>query len=101
MQHDVTTLAESEMRKCVQFQPMRRASEMQTASKRRETTAPILLRGGRVTGSFKTELMDAASRAGMSANEFVMRAAAEKLLANGRTISGVFWPGDLKIKECR
>ncbi|MGP4686533.1 hypothetical protein ACSV5K_09230 [Agrobacterium pusense] len=75
---------------------MRKAITMQTASKPRETTAPIMLRGGRVTGSFKAELMDAAARAGMSANEFVMRAAAEKLQANGRIFSGLFWPGDLK-----
>ncbi|MEH3109471.1 MAG: hypothetical protein PGN22_05125 [Agrobacterium cavarae] len=73
--------------------------DMQAAAKQREPIQPIMLRGGRVTGSFKTELMDAANRAGMTANEFVMRAAAEKLLANGRQISGLFWPGDISKGE--
>lgn len=72
---------------------------MQAAAKQREPIQPIMLRGGRVTGSFKAELIDAANRAGMSPNEYVLHATAEKLQASGRTISGLFWPGDLKQEE--
>lgn len=68
---------------------------MQTASKPRETTAPIMLRGGRVTGSFKENLLDAANRAGMSANEYVLQCAAEKMKRSGRQFSGIFHPNDM------
>ena len=54
----------------------------------------ILLRGGRVTSTFREALFDASSRQGMSVNEFVLQAAAEKLKESGREFSGVFHPGD-------
>ncbi|MGR9539366.1 hypothetical protein [Rhizobium leguminosarum] len=61
----------------------------------KEPLVPILLRGGQVTSTFRDALFDAAKREGMSANEFVLQAAAEKLTASGRRFSGIFNPGDL------
>jgi hypothetical protein len=60
-----------------------------------ERLVNVLLRGGRVTATFREALFDAANREGISANEFVLQAAAEKLLASGRHFSGLFNPGDL------
>ncbi|NSZ73035.1 hypothetical protein [Agrobacterium tumefaciens] len=67
----------------------------------REITVNIALRGARVTSSFRDNLFDAANRSGMTPNEFVLQAAAEKLKATGRNFSGLFAPGDLKTMECR
>lgn len=50
---------------------------------------------------FRENLFDAANRSGMTPNEFVLQAAAEKLKATGRSFSGVFAPGDLQVMECR
>ncbi|WP_085034088.1 hypothetical protein [Ensifer aridi] len=68
------------------------------AAKQRPNTDPIvnlMLNGGRVTAGYRAALFDAANRAGMSVNEFVLTAAAEKLKASGRQFSGVFRSGDL------
>lgn len=68
------------------------------ASKHRRQKDPIvalMLNGGRVTLAFRAALFAAASRAGVSVNEFVLTAAAEKLRASGSQFSGVFEPGDL------
>jgi hypothetical protein len=68
------------------------------ATKQRRHKDPIvsvMLTGGRVTSGFRAALFAAASRAGISVNEFVLTAAAEKLRASGRHFSGVFEPGDL------
>ena len=54
---------------------------------------PLMLTGGRVTAAFRASLFDAADRAGVSVNEFVISAAAEKLSRSGASFPGVF-PGD-------
>lgn len=61
-----------------------------------EPIVNVLLQGGRVTSTFREALFDAAQRSGMSANEFVLMACAERLRASGREFSGVFRPGDMK-----
>jgi hypothetical protein len=61
----------------------------------RSTLVPVHLHGGRVTNQFRVELFEAARRAGVSVNEFVLHAAGEKLARNGAGIVGVFEPGDL------
>lgn len=69
-----------------------------TAPSQRRQKDPIvnvMLNGGRVTSGFRAALFAAASRAGVSVNEFVLTAAAEKLRASGSQFSGVFEPGDL------
>lgn len=67
------------------------------ASKRRQRDpiVNVMLNGGRVTATFREALFDATAREGLSVNEFVLQAAAEKLMASGREFSGVFHPGDL------
>ncbi|OJU12265.1 MAG: hypothetical protein BGN85_09430 [Alphaproteobacteria bacterium 64-11] len=47
----------------------------------------------RVTAGFRSDLFDAATRAGMTAQEFVITAAAEKLRGAGRSFPGPF-PGE-------
>ncbi|WP_311272126.1 MULTISPECIES: hypothetical protein [unclassified Rhizobium] len=71
---------------------------MSSAAKQKKHKDPIvnvMLNGGRVTAGFRAALFAAASRAGVSVNEFVLTAAAEKLRACGGQFSGVFEPGDL------
>lgn len=63
--------------------------------KSRDPIVPIMLKGGRVTATFREALFDAARREGLSVNEYVLQAAAEKLTASGRHFSGIFNPGDL------
>lgn len=53
----------------------------------------VALSSARVTAGFRTELFNAAARAGMTPNEFVISAAAEKLRDAGRSFPGPF-PGD-------
>lgn len=65
---------------------------------KRERRAPVMLRGATVMESFRDHLFDASNRAGMTANEFVLQAAAEKLKRNGRQFSGVFHPGDVDLQ---
>lgn len=62
----------------------------------REPTVNVALRGARVTQSFRDNLFDAANRAGVTPNEFVLKATAEKLARSGRSVSGVFHRGDLQ-----
>ncbi|NKK41680.1 hypothetical protein [Rhizobium leguminosarum] len=66
-----------------------------TKTDMRETKGFLMLQGAKVTSSFRDTLFDAANRAGMTPNEFVLQAAAEKLAASGRHFSGLFNPGDL------
>jgi hypothetical protein len=66
-----------------------------------DSAVNILLRGGRVTATFRQALFDATARAGMSVNEFVLQAAAEKLKASGQQFTGVFSPGDLSASGKR
>lgn len=61
----------------------------------RQQREPIVDDGGRVTSGFRAALFAAASRRGVSVNEFVLIAAAEKLHAAGSEFSGVFEPGDI------
>lgn len=59
----------------------------------------VMLNGGRVTSSFRASLFAAAAREGMSVNEFVLTAAAEKLRSAGAPFDGVFAAGDLISKN--
>lgn len=52
----------------------------------------VALNGGRVTLGFRQALFEAAARAGVSANEFVLTATGEKLRQLGRDFPSVF-PG--------
>lgn len=67
--------------------------------KKKDPIVNVMLNGGRVTAGFRTALFDAANRAGVSVNEFVLTAAAEKLSASGCYFSGVFEPGDISSME--
>ena len=62
---------------------------------KREKSVPVALRGAHVMETFRDNLFDAANRAGMSPNEFVLQAAAEKLARSGKQFSGLFHPGDI------
>lgn len=64
--------------------------------KARELRVPVMLRGASVMESFRESLFDAANRAGITPNEFVIEAAAEKLMRSGCRFSGVFRKGDLQ-----
>ena len=63
--------------------------------KRKDPVVNVMLNGGRVTLSFRDALFAAASRSGMSVNEFVLIAAADALRGAGSEFSGIFQPGDL------
>ncbi len=68
------------------------------ATKRAETSdrrAPVMLQGATVTETFRDALFDASNRAGITPNEFVLQAAAEKLKRSGRAFTGLFRSGDL------
>ncbi|MGV8830433.1 MAG: hypothetical protein ACOH2N_00535 [Devosia sp.] len=58
-------------------------------------TAAIMLRGARISADLREVIFDQANRAGMSVNEFVLTAAAERLAQRGLRFAGVFEPGDL------
>lgn len=60
-------------------------------------SANLFLRGASVTRDFREALFDAANRAGVTPNEFVIVAAAEKLTASGRTFPGVFQARDFEM----
>lgn len=55
----------------------------------------ILLTSPRVTSAFRDVLFEAAEAAGMTPGEYALKAAAEKLVADGRAFSGVFHAGDI------
>ena len=59
-----------------------------------DAIVPVALNGGRVTSGFRDALFSTAARCGISVNELVLRATAEKLHAAGEHFSGVFHPGD-------
>ncbi len=63
--------------------------------KQKDPIVNVMLNGGRVTAGFRAALFAAASRAGVSVNEFVLTAAAEKLRASGNQFAGVFESGDM------
>ncbi|THK35631.1 hypothetical protein EHS39_23675 [Ensifer sp. MPMI2T] len=72
------------------------------AARQRRQKDPIvnvMLNGGRVTSGFRDALFACAGREGLTVNEFVLRAAGEKLLASGSQFSGVFEPGDLPSRK--
>ena len=56
---------------------------------------PVSLPGARVLPEFRDRLFDAANRAGVSPNEFALRAVAEKLASRGHELPGIFEVGDL------
>lgn len=58
-------------------------------------SAQLFLKGARVTSGFRASLFEAANRAGITPNEFVITAAAEKLARSGASFPGVFRAGDL------
>jgi hypothetical protein len=63
---------------------------------RHERRTAVMLNGAKVMESFRDRLFDAANRAGMTPNEFVLQATAEKLKASGQEFSGLFSPGDIE-----
>ena len=62
---------------------------------RREPRSQVMLRGASVMNSFRDNLFDACNRAGITPNEFVLQAAAEKMKASGSDFSGLFAPVDV------
>ncbi|MBY2932700.1 hypothetical protein [Rhizobium leguminosarum] len=66
-----------------------------TSNTAKEPIVAVMLTGGRVTATFREALFDATACEGLSVNEFCLKATAEKLVASGRRISGLFYPGDL------
>lgn len=63
--------------------------------RQKDQIVSIMLTGGRVTAGFRAALFAAAGRAGISVNEFVLTAAAEKLAQAGAEFPGVFQRGDI------
>ncbi|MBD8555443.1 hypothetical protein IFT84_13105 [Rhizobium sp. CFBP 8762] len=61
-----------------------------------ERIVAVMLNGGRVTYGFRSALFSASARAGISINEYVLQAAAEKLAAAGATFPGLFSSGDCR-----
>ena len=66
-----------------------------STAKHREPIVPMMLNGGRVLKQFRTEVWSAADRAGVSVNEFCLRAVGKALVEAGADIPGVFTPGDI------
>ncbi|WP_152048238.1 hypothetical protein [Aureimonas psammosilenae] len=64
------------------------------ADRRSSQPTQLFLKGARVTSAFRASLFDAANRAGVTPNEFVIQAAAEKLARSGASFPGVFRVGD-------
>jgi hypothetical protein len=60
-------------------------------------SAQLFLNGARVTREFRDALFDQANRAGITPNEFVITAAAEKLKRSGADFLGIFHRGDLDM----
>lgn len=58
-------------------------------------SAQLFLNGSRVNAEFRDTLLDAANRAGMSVNEFVITAAAKELARRGVSFPCIFAKGDL------
>ena len=69
---------------------------LDTNSKQEAEQVNLMLNGSRVTAGFRAALFDAANRAGVTVNEYVIRAAGEKLAANGAIFPGVFRPSDIE-----
>lgn len=57
----------------------------------------LFLNGARVTTEFRDALFDAANRAGLTPNEFVIVCTAEVLAKRGAIFSGVFSKGDVGL----
>ncbi|XOK11616.1 hypothetical protein ACI6PO_00510 [Agrobacterium tumefaciens] len=74
---------------------------MKNESRHRTEIVNLMLRDNRVTAGFRSALFDATRREGLSVNEFVLRAAAEKLRASGRDFPGVFSSGDFGQADMR
>jgi hypothetical protein len=56
----------------------------------------LALSSTRVTAAFRAEIFSAADRAGMTVNEFVVEATAEKLRRAGRQFPGPFRDSELR-----
>lgn len=65
---------------------------------REAANAPVALKlnGSRVLPGFRSAVFEAANRAGVSVNEYVLRSTAAELSRKGADIDGVFAPGDLE-----
>lgn len=74
---------------------------MSHAKRSKTKIVNLMLRENRVTAGFRSALFDATQREGLSVNEFVLRAAAEKLRASGRDFPGVFSSGDFNKTDMR
>lgn len=58
-------------------------------------TANLLLRGAKVLPEFRDAVFDQANRRGVSVNELILTAAAERLAERGAKFAGLFEPGDV------
>lgn len=61
-------------------------------------SVPLTLGDGRVDADFRSALFDASDREGVSAHEFCLLAAAEKLHSRGFPVKGVWRKGDLEAR---
>ena len=68
---------------------------MSTSNSRSRERVPVTLPGARVLPEFRDRLFDAANKAGVSPNEFALRAVAEKLASRGHEFPGIFEIGDI------
>lgn len=67
-------------------------------ARRTDDIVAVALNGGKVTLAFRSALFDAANRAGMSVNEFVLLAAAARLKASGYSFPSVFSTSDVRVE---
>lgn len=70
------------------------AAKAKEQNSRDERPVQVMLTGARVTSGFREALFSAASRAGMTVNEYVLRATGEKLASAGVHFPGIFERGD-------
>lgn len=63
-------------------------------AKHSDEIVALSLNGGRVTQAFRSALFEAAAREGLSVNEYVLRAAGERLRNTGHAFHGVFSAGE-------
>lgn len=80
----------------MRFSPHKTEAEMSSPNHQSRERVPVTLAGGRVLQEFRDGLFSAANRAGMSPNEFALRAVAEKLTSRGQELPGIFEVGDIE-----
>lgn len=61
-----------------------------------DSSVALMLNGGVVLDSFRTKLVLAANRSGMTVNQFVLLSVGRQLVEGGSKLNGVFVQGDLE-----